>query len=363
MRILRAYLLREHAHPFLLWMLAFTFALFIGNLFKLADLVVNKGVPLAIVGQLFLYILPYLLSFTIPMAALMSTLLALGRLGQDNELTAIEASGISFWQLTVPVVATALLMSLGLILFNDQVLPRSHLAARRVVKELGLRNPAMLLEPGMFIKDFAPYILFFYGAEAGRLLKVRIYEPQPDRPARTIVAERGDILPLTEDGLIRLKLMDGSSDDVDPTNPERTYKVSFKTYFLALDLSQRNQRVVSKKPKEMTLQELRVEAAGFALQGIDPMPLWVEYHARWAFAFSPLVLVCVGLPLALFMKRGEWFVGLGLSLVVFVAYYLLSLGCSALALRNVLHPGLAMWAPNLLFLVSGAVGLVKAIEG
>src|SRR3989338_2654569 len=163
MKILRNYLLLELLHPFLLWIAAFTFVLLMGNLFKLADLVVNKGVAVIIVGKLFLYLVPYLLSFTVPMAALMATLLALGRLGQDNELTAMEASGVSFWRLTVPIVSSALLLSLGLVLFNDQLLPRSHLAARRVIKHIGINNPTAALEPGMFIRDFPPYILFFYG--------------------------------------------------------------------------------------------------------------------------------------------------------------------------------------------------------
>ena len=363
MKILRNYLLRELFHPFALWIVAFTFVLLMGNLFKLADLIVNKGVSLVIVGKLFLYLTPFLLSFTIPMAALMATLLALGRLGQDNELTAMEASGVSFWRLIVPVVFMAMILSMGLVLFNDQALPRAHLAARRIVKEIGIKNPTAGLEPGMFIRDFPPYILFFYGYEGPQLSNVRIYEPQPNRPARTIVAERGEILPVTDAGVIRLKLIDGSSDDVDPNVPERTYKVSFKTYFLALDLAQMSSTVLSKKPKEMTLNELREEAERFALQGIDPAPLWVEYHQRWAFSFSPIALVLIGLPIALFLKRGEWFVGLGLSLVVFITYYLLSLATSSIALRNAVHPALAMWAPNAACVLIGCVLLVRAIEG
>src|SRR3989338_700579 len=267
MKILRNYLLLELLHQFLLWIAAFTFVLLMGNLFKLADLIVNKGIAIAVVGKLFLYLIPFLMSFTIPMATLMATLLALGRLGQDNELTAMEASGVSFWRLTVPVLSTALLLSLGLVLFNDRALPRSHLAARRIVKEIGLKNPPAALEPGMFIRDFPPYILFFYGYEGTQLSKVRIYEPQPARPARTIVAERGVITPITDQGLVRLKLIDGSSDDVDPNAPERTYKVGFKTYFITLDTKKMAGGVLSKKPKEMTLNELRDEANQLALQG------------------------------------------------------------------------------------------------
>ncbi len=79
MRILRRYVLRELLSPFLMAFIIFTFVLVTGNLVKLADLLVNKGVPFWDVLKLFGLLIPSLLSHTIPMAILTGTLLAFGR--------------------------------------------------------------------------------------------------------------------------------------------------------------------------------------------------------------------------------------------------------------------------------------------
>ncbi len=93
MRILRNYILKELLWPFLLSLVIFNFVLLMGNLIKLAELMVNKGVSIIFVLKLFLFLIPSLLSLTIPMAVLTATLLAFGRLASDNEITSMRASG------------------------------------------------------------------------------------------------------------------------------------------------------------------------------------------------------------------------------------------------------------------------------
>ena len=66
MKILRSYILKEITVVFFFSLLIFTFALITGNLIKLADLVINKGVNTILVGKLFFYLIPFLLSYTIP---------------------------------------------------------------------------------------------------------------------------------------------------------------------------------------------------------------------------------------------------------------------------------------------------------
>ena len=95
MKILKKYILREVFVMFLFSLIVFTFVLVTGNLVKLADLVINKGVDISKVGKLFLFLIPFLLSYTIPMSTLSATLLVFGRLSSDNEILALRANGVS----------------------------------------------------------------------------------------------------------------------------------------------------------------------------------------------------------------------------------------------------------------------------
>jgi lipopolysaccharide export LptBFGC system permease protein LptF len=70
MKILRKYIIKEIIVMFLFSLIIFTFTLVVGNIIRLAELVINKGVDIRLVGRLFLYLIPFLLSYTIPMSIL-----------------------------------------------------------------------------------------------------------------------------------------------------------------------------------------------------------------------------------------------------------------------------------------------------
>ena len=70
MRILRNYILKEFLSAFLISMFVLTFVMILGNLIKLAELIITKGVSLLIAAKLFLYLIPYLFSFILPISTL-----------------------------------------------------------------------------------------------------------------------------------------------------------------------------------------------------------------------------------------------------------------------------------------------------
>src|SRR2546427_10446330 len=100
---LRRYFLWEVTVPFLFGIGVFTFILLIARMLKLVELVVNRGVSPLEIGKLFAYILPTFLEVTVPMALLLAVLLAVGRLSADSEIVALRSSGISLYQMMVPI--------------------------------------------------------------------------------------------------------------------------------------------------------------------------------------------------------------------------------------------------------------------
>ena len=136
MKLLRTYVLKEHLGPFLVTLSGLTAALLIGNIIKFAELVIAKGVSLVDVLRLLIYLLPSLTSFTIPMACLVSMVLAFGRLSSDYELIAMRASGVAPIRLVTPMLMVALLLSSGVLVLNDRIIPAAHLAFRKQLKFL-----------------------------------------------------------------------------------------------------------------------------------------------------------------------------------------------------------------------------------
>lgn len=360
MRILRDYILKEFFHTFFLSVVVFTFVLLVGNIIMLADLIINKGVDLVSVLKLFLFLIPWLLSFTLPIAALTGVILTFGRLSSDGELTAMKASGISLFRIALPVIMVGIIFS-GLAFFlNDQVAPNASFASRRVIKEIGIKKPTAYLEEGTFIRGFENYVIFIYEIKKNILKNIRIYQPQEGKPTRTIVAEQGEINSIPERNIVELKLFNGTSEEPSPTDPGTFYKLNFKTYYMTLDLSKIfKKETINKKTREMTVHELRKEIALSKSQGIDTRPLHVEMYKKMNMAAASFVLILLGIPLGIKAHRSEKSIGFGISLILFAVYWGAFLGGVALALKGVFP---ALWAvslPNMAFLILGSLVFIQ----
>ena len=362
MKILRIYVLREHLGPFFVTLGGLTAALLVGNIVKFADLIISKGVSLFDILRLLIYLIPYMLNFTIPMACLIAMIMAFGRLSSDYELIAMRASGIAPSRLVLPALTLALIISAGVLALNDRIVPHSHLAFRRQLKAIGIKHPTAYLEAGTFIKAFAPYVMFVYQLDGRNLSDVRIYEPRPTGPTRTIVASHGQLEPLEDTQGARLTLFDGHIDEWDPEHPGSLYKVAFKTYSMTLTSNAEAARNVQKKIKEMTLGELIQEQRTMAAEGVNPLPLELEYHRRITTSFATFVFVLFGLSIGLAQHHHERLIVFVWVLGMFMAYYLSAIGTTALALKGWLPAWIAMWLPNLAGGTFGTIRLLRVLK-
>jgi len=356
MRILRNYILKEFFHAFFLSIIVFTFVLLVGNIIKLADLVINKGVDILSVLKLFFYLIPWLLSFTLPIAVLTGVILTFGRFSSDGELTAMKASGVSLFRASFPLIMLGIVCSFGSFFLNDQVSPNASFASRRVVKEIGMRKPTAYLEEATFIRGLENYVIFIYEIRGNKLKNIRIYQPQEGKPTRTIVAESGEINTLPEKNMIELKLFNGTSEEPSPTDPETFYKLNFKTYNMTIDLSTiMKKETIQKKTREMTIKELNKEIEKSIVQKIDPAPLYVEIYKKINMSAASFVLILIGIPLGIKAHRSEKSIGFGISLLLFAVYWGLFLGGIALALKGTVSAFWGVSLGNILFLMLGIV--------
>lgn len=347
MRIIRNHVLKECILPFIIALFVLTCVFLLGNLIQLTNLVINKGVSLTTVSRAFLLMIPVFLGYTIPIACLVSVILAFSRFSADNEIIALRASGIHLGQLLIPLVIMGLMASLCLVILNERVIPYAHHEQRRLLKNLGSENPTALLEAGTFIHAFENQIIFIHKIDGNKMANITIYQPKPDGPTRTIIAKHGEFTPVPGGNQLKLKLIDGTSDEPNLENPDTFYKLNFKTYFMTLDLST-DKKEITKKPQSMTLKELRTEITKLEPLLVDTSQLKTEYFRKIAWSCSPLMFTLIGFPLAVITNRREKSTNIVLAVICFALYYLLSLGCEALSKKGILPPALCMWIPNMI---------------
>ncbi len=346
MNIISRYMLKELGGPFFGALFVSTVILAAGNIVQTVDMIMNKGVEFFQVIKIFLLFLPYVLIFTIPISVLSAVLLGFGRLSSDNEVTTLRTSGVSIYKVVFPVVICGFIISLLCVPLNDRVLPQAEFTARKLLKKIGMKHPAALLEAGTFIKGFKNYIIFVHGVRGNILEDIRIYQPREDKPTRVISAKTGQIIPLPEENSIKLRLMDGTADEVAPEKPDEFYKLSFQDYYMKLDLKKAvDISNIQKKAREKTVKELMDDISSLEKDDIDVIPLRIELHKKFALAFSSLVFVLAGIPLAITTHRREKFAGFALAIGLFLVYWGIMLSGIAFAIRGVIPPGRAYGPP------------------
>jgi lipopolysaccharide export system permease protein len=319
-------------------------------------MVMTKGIPIIVIGELFLCMLPYSLQFILPIAIMSGLLLSLGRLSSDNEIISIRASGMSTLKLIFPFLVLGIIFSLFSILLLDHIVPKAHFERRRIMQEIGSKNPTAALEPGIFINSFEKYIIFVYEINGNRFRNIRIYEPQgEDKPPRTIIAKRGEFIAVPEKNILKLKLVDGTSDEINPNKPDNFYKMNFHTYFMTLNFAKNDSSTpVQKKPKDMSLKELWTEIQSLRVLSIDDDPIAAELHQKIAMSFSSLVFFLMGVPLGIITRRREKAANIALAFLIVGAYFILTLCVESLSKQGNLAPSSGMWIPNIIF---GSIGI------
>ncbi len=357
MRILRDHILTEFFQPFCFCVFGLVSLFILGRgLIQMADFVFNKSVDFFLVAQLLIYSLPFMLIFIIPIAVLVATLMTFRRLSMDNEIIAIRASGISISKIAKPLFFFVTALCLFSLLLSDRVASSSHYSYRLLLQQIGLENPAAALEEGTFIKKFKNFVIFIYEIDKNKLKGIRIYQPQEGRPARTIAAQKGELISIPERGIIKLKLIHGTSDEPDPKDPSKLYKLSFKRYELPLNLSDiKSTDKPGKKPKDMSIRELSSEIERLGEEGIKATySLSAEIQNKIAIAFSSLAFLLIGIPLGITTRRSDKSISFVLSLVVLTLHWALLIGGKALAQKGIVD---ALWAMQFANVFFGLIGL------
>ena len=193
--LLDRYLIKELLLPFLAGILAFTFILSGSTvLFNLIGDAVKYNIPFLHFIQLFLFKLPQIIALSFPMSMLLATLLAFGRLGNDLEILAFRASGISIGRLIIPVVIMGFLISLMTVWFNESVVPQASISAENLFRSYydsetpTIKQNIHLTE---YDQNLPSRIINVAEVDEGMMKKITVAEYETGTLARLISAKSG----------------------------------------------------------------------------------------------------------------------------------------------------------------------------
>ncbi|HMI55701.1 MAG TPA: LptF/LptG family permease, partial [Gemmatimonadaceae bacterium] len=264
MKILHRYVLKEHLGPLTFALTALTSILLLQYIGKHFGELVGKGLPPFVIAEFFGLSVPLTVALTLPMAVLVATLYAFSRLAAENEITALKASGVSVVSVLKPVLWAALGVTVVMIGFNDQVLPRSNHKLAVLQRDIAQTKPTFGLREQV-INEVVPgrfYLRAGHLDEASNLMReVTIYDMADPTRRRTIYADSGNMS--MSKGLtdLELTLYSGNTQDVPVASPDELQRLYFNVDVIRVrGVGNQFQKTTAdsyKSDREMTVCEMQ----------------------------------------------------------------------------------------------------------
>jgi lipopolysaccharide export system permease protein len=266
MKILYRYIFQEHVGPFFFGLAVIMFILVMDFILEVLNMIIGKGLNVFVILQIFVLNLAWMLALAIPMAVLVSTLMAFGRFSQDNEITALKATGVSLYRLVLPALVASVILSVGMIFFNDRVLPELNHRARLLMTDIHQKRPTWNLKENVFIDEIPGYNILVkkVDPQSSDVEGVTIYDQTNRRVPRTILAQKGKVEFTPDGGTLVFRLFNGEIHETDDKDPQRYRRISFdkQTIYVhdagsRLTRSNSDYRTDREKTSRQMLEEVR----------------------------------------------------------------------------------------------------------
>ena len=302
------------------------------------------------IAHFFICKLPEMVGQTAPFSILMATLLTLGILSRNSEITAMRSCGISLVRISLPMLLFGLAGSLLLLYNAEMVVPRSYermeYIERVAIKKTGVnavfkrnniwfRSDNMILQAQMFdpqTMTLRGVVIWTMENAANPLNRIDAYEAR-----------------FTDNRwlLVRPNIKDFSGTKQFPAKKKETMEI-------ALNLKIDDLRVLDNNADNLSYRKLKEYADNLRSGGYQAHRYLTMMHAKLSAPFAAFVMVILGIPFALRNSRsGGIALGVGASIGIGFAYFVVNAILLSYGRSGVLPPIVSAWGANFIFVLGG----------
>lgn len=350
--ILDRYILRKYLFVFFIIFVSLLSIFVIVTFFERIDSVYENNQPLSLFLDYIWYRFPEFIHFILPISVLTATLLCLGFLTKNNEITAMKASGISVYRIVLPIILIGGVVSFCSFYLQENVLPYSNKKVEETwnkINKIPPRSYSHMDRRWVMSKDKNKiYHYKYFDPIASVFSQLSIYEfaEDPWSLKKRIYAEKGY---LKEDELALHNCWLREFSGNKPLSFERKKRMNVvpvekKDYFVK----------ERKEPEQMNYGELKQYILGLEEKGFETLRFKVDLKYKLSFPVVSLIMILLGIPFAFSMGKGGTLVGIGVSVATAMVYWGTLGVFKSFGYVGYLSPFLAAWGPNLIF---GCVGI------
>ncbi len=357
-KILDRYLIKQFLQTIVFGLFAFTLIFVVIDAMENLDDFIDQSVPTLKILHYYFVFSPEIIRLMTPVAVLFAALFTAGKAANLSELTAIKASGVSLFRFMLPFIVTTFFISLFSIYFGGYLVPLAN-KTKINIEQVYLKKNLSFAESNIYFQDSKTRIISisYFDNERNRANRVSIQDFSTEDLTRMV--RRIDAVFLQYDSTKKIWIADNGVERIFyPDKQEAKYFTQLEINnlnFLPDDLTTKQ-----RKTSEMNLAELRELINSQLRAGNDPTSTLIEYHSRFAFAATNLIVVLFGLPISANKRKGGLAAQVGLNILVTFLYLVFMKISQAFGKNGSLDPVLTAWFANFIFLAAAVYNLFRS---
>lgn len=360
MRILDKYIIKNFVASFLYCLFLFIFLYMIIDLFGHLDEILKNRIPLLILEEYYLSMIPFIIMHSVPVASLISTIYVISTMNKNDEITAMRASGISVGRILTPLVCLGIGISIMVFAISEKILPMAMKNSQYIKEKYIEKN---LRDKNAGRKTI--YHIALYGKK-DRLIFIKSYDGNNNSASDITILQQdknGSVVSKTD---AREGKWTGNGWDffnILIYNLDNDGSVAGSPLFFE------RKEFDIESPQELIAKGTNYEFMSFRdllnyinnFSNVSPhiiKKLRVDLNQKISMPFTSLVLIFIGAAFALkIRRRGKTaaMMGMGISIVIGFVYYALMATFIALGKGGLLP---AFWSAHLANIIFGSVGIM-----
>ena len=351
MKIIDRHILKSLFIPLSNCLLAFTMLYIVFDLFNNMTDFIEAKTPLMSVIHYYLFLIPSVLIYIVPISLLLSILYALFHLTRNNELTAMRACGLSISRLMVPFMVVGFLAALTVSIVNETLGPWSTFWTNQFLRYLDTEEHSAHVVHNLAFKneiDRRIWLIRHFNTKTFEMHGINMIQQREDGSDEyKIQAQTGrwrDRQLVFEEEVIKQKY-DQMGNPMGPP--------IFKRHEPITNLSEQPANFLNevKDPEYLSSWELvQFLKTHKNLSDKTRARMKVTLQSRLAMPWTCFIVTMIGIPFGAQTGRKGAFIGIISAIALFFSFYVLINLCSALGKKEILDPIIAGWAPNIVYL-------------
>ncbi|MCX7956711.1 MAG: LptF/LptG family permease [Endomicrobia bacterium] len=321
MRIINRYIIVNFLSSFSTYLTIVAFLILVNYVYQILNsLLIHKPNIDTILNLLF-YLVPSVLSLTVPITFLLSIILSFSSLNEQKELQIISTMGIPSFSYTKIVVFISLVIVGILIYFNGYIVPTTYKNFKYIYFKKIISKPSLNITNNGTI-TLENKKIFTYKVNNNKIEKLYITNYLDKNTFQTIYAKESFLF-TNKNGDIVISMKNGKITIIDFNKPDSFFNINFDKYTYIIYKSEINKIIPYNKTfREMDNKELLQEFYSSSLEKYKKLVL-SEYFLRFTLSFSSLFFTILGIILGMKIKKNSKAISFLASILVILLYYFL----------------------------------------